>query len=551
MEKEKIYIFIMHTVYSIGGTQMYVLGKSRYLHNNGWKCYGVFYGDEWEDNGIFHESVEYLTPVKGCLFLTTPPYRMDRARQDILLEQILRKLHLSKAEAYENAEIIVETFFPSSLYWGELLAARVQGRHFFCAIQESYRYLGATYEDNLDFFYFKWQRNEIITSKELLRSLFNGYKGVENFAIPIPEDTVHEQEPIQDVFNEKVEQIQRADWNICHFGRSEKDYVPYVIKGVEKLAEKYPDKKINFVFVGDAKHRLDLLDTTFQNCPNVNLIFLGDLAPVPRSLFSKIDVVCAISQSARFVANEGILTIVASANSPEGTPGVLGYDTKEQICGGATFTYFEALENVLVKRLYDDKEYGLPKLLPAEHYYEKFWTILKNAAPKKEYYLERLTQDRIRHWVAVFPFAYIARGAKIIFFGATEIAKDYRKQIEYQQAEITVDFGMHKRYKVPKTSSVEIGPHGIKELDNSPYCELLAVVDEHPENFDNSVVGLERLKTLDYDAIIITEYDWNAQRAVDKILEIVPQMKERIICHSVFFNIYLDSHRSTKYFNLQ
>lgn len=550
MEKEKIYIFIMHTVYTIGGTQLYVLGKSRYLHSQGWKCYGLFYAEEYEDDGIFHDSVEYLTPVEGCFFLTEPPYRMSRTRQDILLEQILRKLHLSKAEAYENAEIIVETFFPSSLYWGELLAARVHGRHFFCGVQESYRYLGATYEDNLDFFYFKWKRNEIITSEPLLKNLFNGYKNVEKFLVEIP-DTVREQDPIQDVFNEKVEQIQRADWNICHIGRIEKDYVVHVIKGVGELAKKHGDKKINFIFVGDAERRMYLLEEIFENLPNVNLIFLGVLAPIPRSLFSKVDVVCAISQSARFAANEGILTIVASADYPTGTPGVLGYDTKEQICGEATFTYFEAFENVFVKRLYDGREYALPKLLPAEHYYENFWTILKNAEPKKEYYVERLSQERIRFWVAVFPFTNIARGAKVIFFGATEIAKDYRKQIEYQQLEITKDFAPSKeRYKLPKVSTVEIGPNGIKELDDSPYCELLAIVDEHPENFDNSVVGLDRLKTLDYDAIVITKYTWDAQEAIDKVIEIVPQMEKRIIYHEFFFNIYLDSHRSTKYFNL-
>ena len=306
MEKQKIYIFIMHTVYTIGGTQLYVLGKSRYLHNLGWQCYGLFYADEDEDDGIFHDSVEYLTPVKGCFFLMEPPYRMSRTKQDILLEQILRKLHLSKAEVYENAEIIVETFFPSSLYWGELLAARVKGRHFFCALQEVYRYWGATYEDNLDFFYFKWKRNEIITSKELLKSLFNGYKGVEDFVTPIPEDTVREQDAVQDVFNAQVDKIQKADWNICHIGRIEKDYVVHVIEGVGELAKRHPDKKINFIFVGDAERRMDIVKEIFDKLSNVNLIFLGILAPIPRSLFAKTDVVCAISQSARFAANEGM-----------------------------------------------------------------------------------------------------------------------------------------------------------------------------------------------------------------------------------------------------
>lgn len=548
MEKEKIYIFIIHTIYTIGGTQMYVHGKARYLHDRGWKVY-VFMFDE-EDDGIFQESSEYLTAVKGCFFLGPPPYRTKRSEQDIFIEQLLRKVHLSKSEACDNSEVIIESFFPSSAFWGELIAARINARHFFSSIQEMYRYFGATYEDNLDYFYFKWKRNEIITSEDLLKKLFNGYKNVEKFLVEMP-DTIREQDAVQDVFNEKVEQIQKADWNICHIGRIEKDYVVPVIKGVGELAKRHPDKKINFVFVGEVARRSDLLEKIFNDLPNVNLIFLGILTPIPRSLFSKVDVVCAISQSARFAANEGTLTIVASANYPEGTPGVLGYDTTEQICGDATFTYCEALENVFVKRLYDNKKYNLPKLLPAEQYYDRFWTIVKNADPKKEYFVDRLSQDRYRTWVAVFPFACVARGSKIIFFGATEIAKDYRYQIYCQQINPSIDFGPSKEtYKVPKMKPVQIGPDGIITFEDGPYCQILATVDEHPENFDNSVVGLDRLKTLDYDGIVITTYTWEIENAIKKISEIVPEMTDRIVNNVKFFNVYTDYHRSTKYIGL-
>ena len=128
-------------------------------------------------------------------------------------------------------------------------------------------------------------------------------------------------------------------------------------------------------------------------------------------------------------------------------------------------SYLEALENVLVKRLYDNRKYDMPKLLPSDHYYDKFWIIVKNAAETKEYYSEKLSEERIRNWVAIFPFGIVPKGIKIIIYGATEIRKDYIKQVEGQK-----------------------------------YCQILTTVDEHSEEYDNSVLSLDRLKTVDYDS---------------------------------------------------
>ena len=198
----------------------------------------------------------------------------------------------------------------------------------------------------------------------------------------------------------------------------------------------------------------------------------------------------------------------------------MGYDTKEQVHGEGTFSYAEALENVLIKHLYDNQEYQLPKLRPAEEYYENFWTIVEKAAPTKEYYVERLSQERIRNWAAIFPFGAIARGTRIILFGATEIAKDYRQQIQSQA-----------------NTQKEIGADYIKQFTPNPYCTIVATVDEHPENFDDSVVGVERLKQKDYDVIVITTYPQQAQNAYNKIVQIVPEMANRVVYNFHSFQI--------------
>ena len=489
---------------------MYTAGKAKYLETLGWKVF-VFNDGSNKGTSDIPSMTKYISSGGGLNFLQIPPYKLKRYEQELYLKIMLQRLNLQNPQ---DCEIIFESHDANMSYWAELLASVIGARHFFVACNEVYRPTptipGRTYGDNLDFFYFKWKRNELVARDTVLLKLFKSYKNVTAPKYDMPH-TVQEMNPVQDV-DFPIEKITKSDWNICHIGRAVKDYVPYVIQGVGELAKRNRNKKINFIMVGNADSRIELMRQTFKDAPNVAVTLLGDLVPIPRSLFSKIDVVCGISQSARFAANEGVLTICANVNDHSRTAGVLGYDTDQQIFGEGTFSYVEALENVLVKNLYDGRKYGLPKLEPAEKFYEKFWTIVKNASPVKEYFVQRLSEERIRNWTAIFPFANIARGARVVLFGATEIAKDYRNQIRSQS-----------------DSQIEFGSHYVKEMNPAPYCEIIATVDEHPEEFDNEVVGVERLLAKDFDAIIITTFPQNAQSAYNAILKTVPEMANRVI----------------------
>ena len=508
MKKKRIYVFITYSMSEIGGTQMYTAGKAKYLHTLGWQVYIFSAGT---GKSAIPDLDNYTKRCQGMDFIYRPPYKMKAYEREYFLNMMLSQLGILDSKA---CEIIVESQDDRQSYWAEIFAAVLGARHFFVTCNEIYRptdtFPYKTYGDNLDFFYFKWKRNEIIGENNSFVKLFNGYKNVTEPLVEIP-FTVREQDPIQDV-DFPIEKIQKLDWNICYIGRAIKDYVPYVIEGVGELARRYPDKRIHFMMIGNAESRMNLLKQTFQNCPNVFMTLLGDMVPIPRILFTKIDVCCAISQSARFIANEDVLTICATMEDETRTPGVLGYDTEERVFGKATFSYVEAFENVLVKKLYVGKKSTLPKLRPAKEYYKKFWTIVKNASPVKEYYTERLLQERIREWAAIFPFGAVARGARIILFGETEIAKDYRTQIRSQN-----------------NSPVELGRNYVKQMLPQPYCEVVATVDFHPEEFDNVVVGAERLEKRDYDAIVITAFPQDVQVVLDKISQTVPDMVDRVI----------------------
>lgn len=509
MEKKKIYIFVAFHITTIGGMQLHTAGISKYLENSGWKVY-IFTPEPSNAKTAIPYLNPYLKVGGDCTFLSIPPYKLHYYEQEVGINIMLQKLNIKN---FQECEIVVESCESARSFWAELLASRIGARHFFMASEEEYRTADRYYEENLDFYYFKLQRNELICNNlNMLLRLFNGYKNVTKLLYPMP-SILLEENPVQDVSFPVINQIQKLDWNICHIGRISKDFVPYAIEGVAQLARRHPDKSINFIFVGDITARKDFIIKTFQDIDNVQITALGDLVPIPRILFSKIDVICAIAGSAYYTANEGPYVLLGNLPNPEKTPGVFGYDTRNTIYGEVKYTWVEALENVLVKRFYDDKELTLYKIPSPELVYNNLWTILKNAAPEKKYYVERLSRERIRDWTAIFPFGAIARDARIILFGANEIAKDYRKQIQSQN-----------------DSTLEFGEGYIKQFNQSQaYCTIVATVDEHPEEFDNSVVGIERLLQKDYDAIILCVFPQQVQAAYNKIIQTVPDMKNRVV----------------------
>ncbi len=58
---------------------------------------------------------------------------------------------------------------------------------------------------------------------------------------------------------------------------------------------------------------------------------------------------------------------------------------------------------------------------------------------------------------------------------------------------------------------------------------MVATVDEHPEEFDDSVVSPERLKIKDYDVIVLATEPEDAQSAYNKIAEFAPDMLKRVV----------------------
>lgn len=495
----KEYIFITYDIHFVGGVQSYTASKIQYIEENTrWKPYVFFSGSS---NGscafqILDKYLRYSLPG-----IDTRPYIMKEEEVYRLLDRICDVLVSTNGE---RDEIVIESHYDVGAYWGELLAERLRARHLFIGCNETYRDENRYYIDNLPFFYFKWKRKELLIDEVRLRKLFNGYKNVDKISISFRYPPIREMDAVQDVKNKNVEELIRLSWNICYIGRAEKQYVEFIIKAVKIFANNHKDKEIQFIMVGNANNRLEMIHNELSNVENVKVALLGDLIPIPRSLFQKIDVVIAGAGAAWEAAYEKIPVILTHAEMPWST-GVLGYETLDVLYGtnGKRMPYEEVLEDVLLNKLYNPQECKLPIKIPSKKNHQYFFYKIKKIIAPKKYCTDNLIGRPIESWVMIFPFSKIRPNSRIIIYGYGKVGKDYVMQVNMQH-----------------------------------YCTIEAIVDKDYDSFDNDVKSPMILKELLYDYIVIAVFSKDkANEIIAFLSEIVPNDKKKIVYTRFVFQL--------------
>ena len=140
--------------------------------------------------------------------------------------------------------------------------------------------------------------------------------------------------------------------------------------------------------VGDPGDRREWLKSQVEVSGNIILSCLGDMVPIPRKLFEKIDVVIAGSGCANCAACEKVPTIVVDAGNKRAN-GILGYTTFSIIFHEENVKqmgFDQALEQVLLDRLPEKIEFRWPDRLPASHYYEQHMQFVDQSEKKQVYY---------------------------------------------------------------------------------------------------------------------------------------------------------------------
>lgn len=373
----KNYIILTVDIHPIGGMQLYVSGKAKYLEKNGWRV-NIFFDSYEQDLCKDMELNKYLDGNIPELELSPAEF------PKFLINRVLKKMVQKIGETGD--EIIIESQSSSYALWGELLAKKLKAKHFCFLCNEEFRSPEKYYDRYIDFFDFKHKRRELAgIHQNSCALLFEGYKDVSpSEALSF---TAKAKEPVQDVLDHRLDAIKQADYTICYIGRINKGYVPNILDGVCEFAKEHRDNLVQMVFVGDVTPRMDLIREKINDIPNLRTCLLGDLVPIPRELFSRIDVVIAGSGCALCSAREGIATIVADAQNYKSN-GILGVDTNNPFFvqdGGQQFEFSYSLKKVLV-----DKVRAASSVAPedTDSVYAEHFKLINNSDQLQEYYCQ-------------------------------------------------------------------------------------------------------------------------------------------------------------------
>ncbi len=384
----KKYVFFTADIYPVGGIQIYLSGKIKYLEQNDWKVY-VFYNGFYKGKCVFPKLNEYKTNKMTCLsFLPS----------ELFDGQVYRALELmkNKIEYSCNDAVLVESHYDIASLWAELFTQKVNGTHACLCCNELFRGANKHYIKYLDFFKFKYDRYELAgISNESMKKLFDGkYDNIsvdDNHVFVAASD-----DPVQEIENAIVNKIDKCHFNICYIGRAKKESFKYITIGVKNFCERYSESQCQYIVVGDTDDSdRKWVESVFGKLTNVIITFTDTLSPVPKKLFSKIDITIAGSGCALMSAFEGVPTVVVDANDYMSN-GLLGYDTKSFLFrekNGLCQPIEKTIEECLINKKYQGKSFELDRGPSNATFYEQHFKFFNNK--EREYYpLNKITHPK-------------------------------------------------------------------------------------------------------------------------------------------------------------
>lgn len=342
------YIFIVNTICNIGGAELYMRQKKKYVESLGYNTIilycnhnGDVYIPEFKENSYLFREIWYA------------PYCFTQKHFKYVLNRMLKTID-------GDSTSIVESHWPRFSLWGELLAEKLKCKHFLYCLEETYPKLSNSMYKFLEF---KLGRKEIAgINNKTLKILFGNQQIVE-------EDNKY---VLSAYMGENVEDIsspltfladKQADIKIGCIGRLEKKYVKTTLDSVSDYCKQYPQKTIQLILIGGT-HRQDVLQYIKEiqkDHPNLLLHVTGYIYPIPLSLLNAMSFIVAGSGSVWSPARHKMLTVSMDVF---GKPiGVLGITTQNCQFRGAHDMDSDNLCDYIInitQKKYDKKDIQFP-----------------------------------------------------------------------------------------------------------------------------------------------------------------------------------------------
>ena len=385
----KKYIFVTTDIHPLGGIQIYVSGKSKFLEKNGWNVY-VIYPSFSIEPCVFPFLNKYQNGRN--VSLSFYPGELPKKALGNTIDWLKRVIDFSSTD-----EILIESHHDRSAAWAEIFAQELRGVHACLCCNEVFRGKNKHYIDYIDLFKYKYDRKQLAgISENSMRMMFEDTK----YELFVNEPYVFDAAPdetVQNIKNKKISEIENACINIAYIGRVNKDFFKEITISVKTFITKYQNQKFSYIVVGDAdKDNIKWVTSIFKSSKNITITFTGSLFPVPKELFNKLDVSIAGSGCALMSAREGVLTILVDANDGR-SDGVLGIDTidflyREEDAFNTTIE--QSLEDIIVLQKYKASDIKMPDEPDTSEIFNQHFEYFENRT--KEYFSKQLIINAYR-----------------------------------------------------------------------------------------------------------------------------------------------------------
>ena len=317
----KRYIILAATLQKMGGAQNYLQSKLRWLREQGWVADIIFY----------KEGPVMLPYLKDCHYcveeLKHPTYYYNSRRREKICDKLLS---IVCDNIYEQT--VIESTIVDLSTWGEILASKLNAKHFIFSLQETDI---ISNHSMADYIRFKYERRELagITDASVGRMLAS-------FGMTIPEEKSYKllaymQDVLEDYEHPLTGKIREMtfDYTIGSIGRLEKPFVMPTINAIIDYVKADSKHQYLLLLIGDAAKGCENRKQIEELCntiPNITLLITGYLYPIPVELVRTCDVFFSSSGSAGVSVRCGVPTV--SIDGKDFKPiGVVGYTTNSRL----------------------------------------------------------------------------------------------------------------------------------------------------------------------------------------------------------------------------
>lgn len=324
----------------IGGGQIYTDNKCRALAKKGYRVF-VFYP---EDGKIVLPNISTVG-TKQIRALQYLPSWFSRIEKERILQEMLAFL------CKDGNPVFIESNDVKYSYWGELLAEKLNCRHFVFALEAYF-----PYKHKRNFLWYKLNRGELAGTRiQSLPDLFGGdleksderNKYLRAFCT----------NSVQDVPCNIPDEWISNDIKIGYIGRESKPCFTFIMRDLVSFISKHPDKTILVLCIGCNENNTECAKA-LENYSNCKVVFTGSIFPIPLEYLKLLNVAIGSSGSIGVAAKNNVISIKYLDAVPE-PRGVIGYDIKDlkSIDRSYSGSLCDLLDDILFHQYCDQYKY--------------------------------------------------------------------------------------------------------------------------------------------------------------------------------------------------